>query len=201
MCNDDLTLPKKNDAKKDNFSRTSFRAGTDLTYHRIREEDTISRPTRDTAYISDIAYIKPEGDFYIAISLQTGFTALGESPEDAYSCLVFKLLDSLREVVHHPKAQIGQAVSDKLREESLRGLKMPQDRQTRALLKGIGEFISTPHEGSTLYLRKLESDPYAAITTQNLEDTDLGTIDVDILDAFEINQIEDDLITLNEENP
>lgn len=199
MLNDDLSLLKKNNAKKGDL-RISFRAGTDLTYNRIRGECKVSRPTRDTAYISDIAYIKPKDDLYIAISLKTGFTALGKTPEDAYSCLVFKLLDSLREVVNYPHVEIGQAVSDELREESLHGLRMPQERQMRALLKGIEEFISIPHKGSTICLRKLESDPYAAITTQNLEDTNFGTVDVDILDTLGINQEEDDLIPLNEEN-
>lgn len=200
MCNN-KTSHKRNSMKKSSLSRISFRAGTDLTYNRIREESkTSNKPTRDTANISDIAYIKPEGDFYIAISLETGFTALGETPEDAYSCLVFKLLDSLREVVHYPHAEIGQAVSDKLRDESLQGLRMPQDRQMRALLKGIEEFISIPHKGSTIYLRKIESDPYAIITTQNLEDTDFGSVDVDILDTLETNQKEYDLISLLEEN-
>jgi hypothetical protein len=184
MRNDDLTLLKKNDAKKDNL-RISFRAGTDLTYNRIRGKGKISR-----AVIRDVAYIKPKDEHYIAISLETGFTASGETPEEAYSCLIFKLYDSLREVVDFPDAEIGQEVSDKLREESLVGLRMPQDRQMRALLKGIEEFTSVPHEGSTIRLRKLESDPYDAITTQNLEDTALGTVDVDILDSFEIYQEE-----------
>ena len=78
---------------KGDESPLNYRAGTDLTYNRRRGEGVISRT------IEDIAYIRYEDNFYTAISLKTGLTALGESPEDAYSCLIFKLFDSLREVV------------------------------------------------------------------------------------------------------
>lgn len=170
---------------KDNPAKVSFRAGTDLTYNRIRGNGTISRAIRD------LAFIKPKDDVYIAISLRTGFTALGETPEDAYSSLVFKLYDSLREVVDYPNAQIGQGVSDKVVEESSRALRMPEDRQMRALLKGIEEFLSIPHENSNLYLRRIESSPAFAITTSALEDT---VIDVNILDTFESTHRENDSV-------
>ena len=64
-----------NDITKNNISKISFRAGTDLTYNRIRENGTTTR------ILKDIAYIKPKDEVYIAISLKTGITALGETPE------------------------------------------------------------------------------------------------------------------------
>ena len=105
--------------------------------------------------------------------------------------MVFKLSDSLREVVDYPDAQIGQTVSNDLIEESLRGLRMPQDRQMRALLKGIEEFLSTSKENSQLSLRKIESNLSPMITTQDLEDT---VIDVDIFDNFKSNYKEKESI-------
>jgi hypothetical protein len=154
-------------------NRISLRAGTDLTYNKKRGNGSISTTIRD------IAYIRPEGGNYIAISLKTGLTALGESPDEAYSCLIFKLFDSLRVAVDHPNACIGHLVSDELKNESLQGQRMPKDRQMKALLKGIEDFLSTYHEkNSNLYLNK--------ITTQDLDDTTV--IDVDIDEMSECNQ-------------
>lgn len=179
-----------NNIEKANLTKISYRAGTDLTYNRMRGNGTISRAIRD------IAYIKAKDNIYIAISLRTGFTALEETAERAYSSLVFKLLDSLREVVDHPNAQIGQPVSDDLTKESLFGLRMPQDRQMRALQKGIDEFLLLPRENSKVYLRKIESCPITTITTPTLEDTH---IDVDILDTAESTQVEDELAPVYQE--
>lgn len=162
---------------KDNLNKINLRAGTDLTYNKMRGSGRISRTIRD------IAFIKPKDDVHIALSLRTGFTALGETPEEAYSSLVFKLYNSLREVVDYPDAQIGKTVSEELKKECLYALRMPEDRQMKALLKGIDAFLSIPREDSKLYLRRIESNPTpTTITTQDLEDT---VIDVNILDTSE----------------
>lgn len=173
MCNDDIDLPEKN--KKGKTTLQSYRAGTNFTYNKKIGKGTNSKII-NSKNINDIAYIKPEDKgVYTAISLETGFTALGETAEDAYSCLVFKLYDALRAVVDLPNPKIGQAVSKALRGKSKHGTRMPQDRQLRALLKGIEEFLSIPRKNSKL------SDLSFKITTPYLENT---IIDVNI-DTFE----------------
>ncbi len=183
MCNKDVTLPKKTDVKK---SQLPYRVGTNLTYNRKRGRGTSSQI--NSKAINDLAYIKlGDKEDYIAISLETGFTALGETPEQAYSWLVFKLYDALRVVVDLPNPKIGQAVSEELRRESKLGTRMPQDRQMRALLKGIEDFLSIPRQDSKI------SDLSFKITTPNLENT---VIDVNLDDIFELSRIEDDSISV-----
>ncbi len=161
----------------DEKSNLSYRAGTNLTYNRKRGSGTSSQINSKT--INDIIYIKPEDkEDYIAISVETGFTALGGTPEQAYSWLVFKLYDALRAAVDLPNSKIGRAVSDELREESSQGTRMPQDRQTRALMKGIEDFISIPRQDSET------SGLSFKITTQDLGGTFPGIlVDVDLEDT------------------
>lgn len=163
--------------KKNNLPQISLRAGTDLTYNRRRGNATISRT------ISDIEYIKPKDDVYLAISQRTGFTALGNTPEEAYSSLIFKLYNSLRDVMDSPDAVIGQEVSQELIDESLHASRMPQDRQWRALMKGIDDFLAVHSKDSVLFLRRIESIKPPIMTTADLEDTVVTPIDVDILDT------------------
>jgi len=166
--------------KKKNLNRISLRAGTDLTYNRIRGNVTIARTIRD------IEYIKPKEDVYLAISHKTGFTALGKTPEEAYSSLVFKLYNSLRDVMDYPDAVIGQEVSQELKDESLHALRIPQDRQWRALMKGIDDFLEVHSKDSALFLKRIEYIKPPTITTAGLEDTTVTPINVDILDTCDI---------------
>ena len=160
----------------------SLRAGTYLTYNIRRGFNKISRSLQ----LQDIEYIKPndKDDVFIAISLKTGVTALGETPEKSYSSLIFKLYNYLRDAMSAPKAEIGEEVSEDLKKESLYALKMPKERQLRALKKGIRDFIEF-HEGSALIISKIEFDPTPIITTDNLEDT-LIPIDVVVSDTHEV---------------
>ena len=155
----------------------SYRAGTDLTYNRKRGSSQISRT------INDIAYIKPEGKYYLAISLSTGITAMNGTPDDAYKDLVFKLFDALSKVVKYPNAQIGRDVSGDLSEESKKGLRMPRDRQLKALIKGIEEFCSVSPAEVHRSLKRIDTNCDREITTSDLEDT---VIDVDIFDIIDL---------------
>jgi len=166
--------------KKNNLPQISLRAGTDLTYNRIRGNVTIART------IIDIEYIKPKDDVYLAISQKTGFTALGNTPEEAYSSLVFKLYNSLRDVMDFPDAVIGQEISQELKDESLHALRMPQDRQWRALMRGIEDFLAVHRTDSVLFLKRIEYNKTPTITTADLEDTAVTPINVDILDTCDI---------------
>lgn len=167
-----------NEINDDNLTKLSYRAGTFLQYNRKKGNGVIYRDLDDIAYIKQ----KDEDDVYIAVSQSTGFTALGNTAEQAYSSLIFKLCDSLREVIKHPKAQIGSRVSKELEKESLNGTRMPEDRQMRALRKGIDEFLSIPRKNSKIYLRKIESNLATVITTKYLEDTRIG---VEVFDTAE----------------
>lgn len=166
--------------KKNNLPMISLRAGTDLTYNRMRGNVTISRT------ITDIEYIRPRDDVYLAISQETGFTALGKTLEEAYSSLVFKLYNSLRDVMDYPDAVIGQEVSQELKDESLHASRMPQDRQWRALMKGIDDFLAVHSKDSVLFLKRIEYIKPPKITTADLEDTAVTPINVDILDTCDI---------------
>lgn len=157
-------------------SLVSFRAGTDLTYNVRRGSNLFSRS------IEDVAYIKPEGDYYLAISLSTGITAINETEERAYQDLVFKLFDALSKVVEHPNAMIGQKVSGKILEESKKGLKMPSDRQLRSLTNGINDFCLASPEKVHRSLKKIETN--CGITTSELEDT---VMDVDVCDIIDVD--------------
>jgi hypothetical protein len=151
--------------KKQESTGISLRAGTDLTYNITRGSSVISRKLRD------IEYIKPEKDVYLAISLNTSVTALGETLEEAYSSLIFKLYAYLRDVISTPGVEIGEEVPKKLIKESLGASRMPQDRQKRALDKGIEAFLETNISGSKLILSKIECIPFFGITTPDLDDT------------------------------
>jgi hypothetical protein len=152
-------------------TRISLRAGTDLTYNLIRGSYTSSKT------LADIEYMRPEGEVYLAISLNTGATALGDTLENAYSSLILKLYNYLRDVMDTPGVEIGQDVSEELRKESSHASRMPFDRQFRALNKGINDFIES-HKGSTSFRSRIQCDPTQMITTPGLDDTDIR------IDAF-----------------
>jgi hypothetical protein len=141
-----------------------LRAGTDLTYNLIRGTYEASKT------LADIEYMKPEGDIYIAISLTTGVTALGDTLDDAYSSLILKLYNYLRDVMDTPGVEIGNEVSAEIKDESSLASRMPFDRQFKALNQGINDFIES-HKGNTSFRGRIECDPTQMITTPDLDDT------------------------------
>jgi hypothetical protein len=159
-----------------NLSETGLRAGTVLTYNVIRGDNVISRT------LEDVEYIRREKDVYLAISQNTGTTALGGTLESAYSSLIFKLYNYLRDVVNTPEVEIGQEVSAEQKKDSLQASRMPQDRQERALKKGIEDFIAY-HKGSALILSRIEFISSPMMTTGDLDDTLVSPIDVVVSDT------------------
>ena len=147
-----------------NSNRISLRTGTDLTYN-IRKGDEILQ----SRTIKDVEYIRPEGNnIYLAISLKTGVTALGETDEQAYSSLIFKLYSYLMHAISDDNVEIGEEVSEKVKKESESGKRMPLPRQERALRNGIKEFIEF-HKSNG---KELDFQ----LTTENLEETQILAI-------------------------
>lgn len=157
-------------SNKQKGTQVTLRVGTDLTYNVRKGSTIISRVLRDIEYIIP----KAIDDVYLAISLRTGVTGVGETPDEAYSSLIFKLYKHLSDVVNTPEVAIGQEVSEELTKASCSATRMPHDRQFRALTKGIEAFLQFSRHKSVVCSR-IE---FPVITTDALEDTCVGQVEL-----------------------
>jgi len=121
------------------LSSNTYRAGTNLTY-KCKINDDLSQSNLD-----DICYIyldqSNKQSYWEALSLETGFSTLGESIEDAYENLMLLLLIAMRDnLLNHAESAIGMRVSKKIIEDSKYGHRLNDRRQKEHLAKALKIF-------------------------------------------------------------
>lgn len=171
----------------------SCRAGTKLKYVLKFGNRSVSREIDDVCHIFiDKVNSTSEETYHEALSLSTGISSLGKSVEEAYSNLIYLLLEALLEALgdkamRNSESTIGRSVSKTTKKKSDKGTRIPKDRQMRGLLSALGDFIKD-HPGITikrieqLSTAAMEKWVEAMITTDELDKTifDETIIDVEV---------------------
>lgn len=156
-----MSKKEKSQLGADQKILTSFRAGHQLIFRRGRVE----RSLKDVAFIyRDETY---DTGGHEALSLETGISAFGKTPDEAYKRLVILLMDALGACLDcSKKVAVGAPVSAKIRRLSNQGLRFPADRQAKCL-EGTKKPFSKLHDEYTVTVRG---------TTKDLEDTWIGIL-------------------------
>ena len=179
------------------MSDISYRAGTKLKYIFKFDGRSVSTEIDDVCHIYvDKANSTPDKPYFEALSLYTGISSLGLSPEEAYSNLIYLLLEALGDKASHDSDyKIGREVSSQAKENSKRGTRIPKDRQMRGLLSALEEFLKDHPNISIKKIEQLNTEDMEKwiakmITTDKLDDTiyDETIIDVEVWGSHEQEQ-------------